>query len=103
MRYQILTAATAALMLSGASADAGAVERACLKSSRPAANPALCACIDATARSTLSFIEQNRAGLLIRRPDKADEMGRSKRPADRKFWKQYKAFAKTAGSRCARS
>jgi hypothetical protein len=102
MHIKLITAATAAIFaLSAMPATAGAVERACLKSSRPAANAPLCACIDAAARSTLSFAEQNRAGMLIRRPDLAERIQRSKRKNDRTFWAQYKLFAKTAGARCS--
>jgi hypothetical protein len=79
---------------------AGGVEKACLKSGRTAANARLCKCIDATARSTLGFSQQNTAARLILNPNKSQRVQTSTRKSEKKFWAAYKKFAKAAERRC---
>ena len=98
--YSLLLAAFVSASTFPVIAQAGSVERACLRSGRPAANPSLCACIDASARSTLSISEQQRAARLILSPELSERTLRSKRSGDRAFYKNYSNFAKTAESRC---
>jgi hypothetical protein len=79
---------------------AGGVEKACLKSGRSAANARLCICIDAVARSTLGFSQQNTAARLILSPNKAQRIKTSIRKSEKEFWAAYKNFAKAAERRC---
>jgi hypothetical protein len=95
-----LWAALAATLMA-APASAGPIERACLQSSRTAANGAVCACIQTVADQTLRGQDQRKAAKLITNPDAAHEVWLSKRPGDDAFWERYKNFGATAEAYCA--
>ena len=102
MTFRLFPAVIASILLFAGAANAGAVERACMKSGKQAANSSLCKCIDASARTTLSMSDQNLAGRLIRRPELVERIKDSDRPTNEKFWKEYMEFIKVAESRCSR-
>jgi len=104
MMKTILTgAAVAALLfpLSMSAADAGPIERACLRSDRDAANRTVCACIQQVADMTLRGGDQRRAAKFFADPEKAHETWMSKRESDDAFWERYKNFGATAEAYCA--
>ena len=83
------------------SASAGAVESACLRSDRAAANRAVCGCIQQVADMTLTGGDQRRAASLFRDPDQAQKVRMSKSNSDNAFWTRYKNFGDLAGAYCA--
>ncbi|MBK6468303.1 MAG: hypothetical protein IPL38_11460 [Rhodobacter sp.] len=103
MKKPILLAAMAAIVipLSSAPASAGAIETACLRSGREAANRALCGCIQQVADMTLRGSDQRRAAKFFRDPDLAHRVWISQSASDDAFWDRYKAFGTMAESRCA--
>ena len=91
----------AALLVAWPSASvAGPIERACLRSDRPAANRAVCDCIDRVADQILRTGDQRRAAKFFRDPDLAHRTWMSKQGADDVFWDRYKAFGAQAQATC---
>lgn len=96
-------AQVAALLVAAAlptTSHAGAVGRACISADRPAASQRLCSCIDRAATQTLSVVDQNRAGRLLRSPELAERTQQSSRKSDKEFWKNYIGFANAAERSC---
>ena len=98
MRLLIISAAFA--VLTGA-AHATAIERACLKSDRQAANRSLCGCIQDVANLTLSTADQRRAAAFFTNPNRAQEVRQSGARRDEQFWDRYRAFGDYAKSYCS--
>jgi hypothetical protein len=92
-------AAFSVLVLAGA-AHAGPVSGACNASSRSAATPSLCACIQRVADQTLRGTDQRRVATFFRDPDKAQVVRMSQRDADDAFWERYVAFGQRAEASC---
>lgn len=90
----------AALMTSASAGLAGPIERACLSSARPGANPALCSCIQQVADLTLARSDQRRAARFFRDPDMAQRVRQSSDRANSEFWKRYVTFGATAERYC---
>jgi len=82
-------------------ASAGPVEQACNRSSRDAANRALCNCIGQVADMALRGSDQRRAASFFKDPDRAQQVKMSQRDADDAFWDRYKVFGEQAEARCA--
>lgn len=103
MKTYLIGAVLAALALPAMSprAEAGPIERACLRSDRDAANRRLCACIQQAADMTLRNSDQRRAAAFFRDPDRAHDAWMSQRAADDAFWERYKNFGATAEAYCA--
>jgi hypothetical protein len=102
MNLTIRVAAAALLfpvMLS--SVQAGAIERACNKSDRDAANRSVCACIQQVADMSLSNSDQRRAAGFFNNPDKAQDVRLSDTTRDDEFWSRYTAFGEQAEAFCA--
>ncbi|MBJ3763385.1 hypothetical protein ILP92_11575 [Maribius pontilimi] len=92
----------AALVLCGAgTAQAGVIERACLKSDRQAANRSLCGCIQQVADVTLTRRDQKLAATFFREPHRAQEVRQSDNPRHETFWKKYRSFGSTAENYCS--
>jgi hypothetical protein len=87
------------LMLS--TVQAGAIERACNKSDRDAANRSVCACIQQVADMSLSNSDQRRAAGFFNNPDKAQDVRLSDTTRDDEFWARYTAFGEQAEAFCA--
>lgn len=100
MRIPLVAVALLALALPVAPAQAGPIENACLGSGRPAATRALCNCIDAVARQTLSWGEQRQAARFFSDPQRAQDVRMSKSDRDNAFWARYRAFVTAAEARC---
>lgn len=81
-------------------AAAGSIEKACLKSGRPAASRALCGCIQDAADLTLSRGDQAKAARFFRDPDAAMKVRQSSSSAEERFWERYRAFGETAVAFC---
>ena len=93
-----------AAMLLGASAvtaQAGVIDRACLKSDRSAANRQLCGCIQRVADQTLSRSDQRLAAKFFKDPQKAQDIRQSGSRSNSEFWEKYKAFGSTAEAYCS--
>lgn len=82
------------------SAGTGLIERACNRSDRRAANPALCACVQQAADVTLSSADQRLAVTFYNDPHKAQVIRQSDRTRDEAFWTRYKNYAETAEAYC---
>ena len=102
MRTVILRAGFAALsvMLMPAAAQAGPISSACNMSSRQAASPSLCSCIQHVADQTLRSADQRRVATFFRNPDKAQDVRMSQTRADDAFWERYSAFGQMAEATC---
>ncbi|QUS36843.1 hypothetical protein GR316_02200 [Falsirhodobacter algicola] len=92
--------ALAAATLMPAFAQAGPVEKACLRSDRGAGKSSLCACIQGAADATLTGRDQRRAANFFEDPDAAQQMRVSKGASDSAFWRRYQAFGQTAEAYC---
>lgn len=88
-------------LLGASAASAGVIERACLSANRPAANRALCGCIQDAANLTLSGSDQKMAAKFFKDPHKAQEIRQSDRSGHERFWQKYKAFGQTAEQFCS--
>ena len=72
-----LTLAALILATTGAVAQAGVIERACIKSDRRAASKTLCGCIQKAADVTLSNNDQRLAAKFFSEPHMAQEIRQS--------------------------
>ena len=88
------------LITFGGAAMAGPVSTACNASSRQAATPSLCSCIQRVADQTLRGGDQRRVASFFRDPDKAQLVRMSKKGADDAFWERYTAFGQAAEATC---
>lgn len=86
----------------GTPATAGAIENACLKSSRASGQRSLCGCIQSAANATLTASDQRLAASFFGNPDKAQRIRTSSRRSDEKFWERYRNFGQTASAYCSR-
>lgn len=102
-KKQTIRVAAAALLvpLMMTIAQADAIERACNRSDRDAANRAVCACIQQVADTSLSSADQRRAAGFFNNPDKAQDVRLSDTTRDDAFWERYMAFGQKAEAYCA--
>ncbi|RVT85580.1 hypothetical protein DXV76_07445 [Rhodobacteraceae bacterium CCMM004] len=91
---------SAVLVATAGVAQAGVIERACLKSDRKAANRALCGCIQQVADVTLDRRDQRLAAKFFRDPHQAQVIRQSDRRNHEIFWKKYRTFGRTAETYC---
>ncbi|MEL6518807.1 MAG: hypothetical protein AAFQ39_13905 [Pseudomonadota bacterium] len=91
--------AAAALILMPTVAQPGDIQRACLMSPRAASAP-VCACIQAAANQTLTARDQRLAASFFADPGLAQEVRRSDRRRDERFWDRYRSFGQTAERFC---
>ena len=99
MKNLLCAAAIAGISASGAAANQ--IEQACVRSDRPAANRALCGCIQDAANLTLSTGDQRRAAKFFKDPQKAQDERQASDGQREDFWDRYKRFGQTAGEFCA--
>ena len=99
MKSIIAAAVLAAIW--GGTANAGVIERACLKSDRSAASRSLCGCIQQVADLTLGWRDQRQAAKFFRDPDRAQKVRQSDRRSDSAFWQRYKQVGATAENYCS--
>ena len=103
MRRRLLAAAAAATLLTAlapATAQAGAVERACLASDRAQGNRALCSCIQQVADQSFGWWDQRKIAKFFRDPHRSQEMRTSSRGSHEVFWTKYRRFGEAAQSYC---
>ena len=100
MRAVLSAAALALAVAVPGAALAGPIESACNRSDRPAANRALCRCIDDVADRMLTRSEQRRAARFFRDPDEAQRVRASTSARDNEFWDRYRAFGAAAEAMC---
>ena len=98
MKRLVLTVCV--LVVTGSMAQAGLIERACLKADRPAANRNLCGCIQDVADATLTRRDQRLAAKFFKNPPMAQDIRQSDRPVHEAFWQKYKDFGQTAKTYC---
>ena len=97
MRYMAM--AVLAVCTAAGTAEAGAVERACLASDRPKTR-ALCGCIQQAADVTLNGRDQRMAARFFTDPHRAQVMRQSDRSHHEAFWQRYQQFGATAEAYC---
>lgn len=78
----------------------GPVGAACAESDRDAANPQLCACIQAVADTTLSNADQRRVATFFADPEEAQEIRASDTDFADAFWDRYLGFISASRSAC---
>lgn len=100
MRIQIV-AASAALILSVAAAEAGPISRACMASERNARSYALCGCLQQVANRTLDRGDQRLAAKIFRKPQLAQDIKMSNTASNEAFWRKYQTFGATATQTCS--
>ncbi|SLN67275.1 hypothetical protein AQS8620_03138 [Aquimixticola soesokkakensis] len=83
-----------------ATAEAGAIERACMSSGRSKASNALCGCIQRVADQHLTNSDQRMAAKFFRNPQKAQDIRQSDRSSHETFWRKYKVFGTAAQNSC---
>lgn len=86
--------------LSAGIAQAGPIERACLKADRKSASRPLCNCVQQVADLTLDNRDQRLAASFFKDPHRAQEIRQSDNSSHESFWKRYKAFGASAESYC---
>lgn len=96
-----LTAATAALLMMTATAQAGPISRACMASDNKARSTSVCGCIQQVANRTLDRSDQKLAAKIFRKPQMAQDIRMSDNRQHEVFWKKYKAFGTTASKTCS--
>lgn len=92
--------AAAALAVLGTTAQAGAIESACINSDRKVSR-ALCGCIQQVADITLTRSDQRLAAKFFKDPQKAQDMRQSSNSSNESFWLKYKNFGATAEAYCS--
>lgn len=101
MKKTLMIAAVALCTVGTAgSAEASAIERACLKSDRQQVSRSLCGCIQHVADVTLSRRDQRVAASFFRDPHRAQEIRQSGSARDSQFWTRYRAFGRSAQTYC---
>lgn len=76
------------------------IQKACLKSGRPAATRELCTCIQTVADSFFKAKDQRLAASFFSDPHKAQEIRQSDRRSHEIFWTRYKEFGAAAEQLC---
>jgi len=92
--------AAAALFIWTGSAQAQAIENACLRSDRETSSRALCGCIQQAANLTLTAKDQKLASAFYGDPQKAQDVRQSNRRSHERFWDRYKDYAEMALTYC---
>jgi len=92
----ILSVTTPAPVLAGL----GVIDRACRNSSRSAASPQLCRCIQKVANSSLNRSERRKVAKWFANPHQAQVVRQSDRRSDETLWIRYKAFGERAENTC---
>ena len=86
--------------VAGAAQARGVIETACLRSDRPAANRALCGCIQQVANAVLTSGDQRKGARFFSEPELSQDAKMSKGEADRQFWQKWENFAAGAVQHC---
>ncbi|MDD9923863.1 MAG: hypothetical protein OXQ92_16520 [Boseongicola sp.] len=82
------------------SAQASAIENACLSSERGSGQSILCGCIQDAADQTLTKGDQKLAATFFSNPQRAQDIRQSSRRHHERFWERYEAFGEVAQAFC---
>lgn len=94
--YSVLAAATFAVPTS---AQANAIERACVASDRDASR-AVCTCIGQAADSALTGRQIREGARWFDDPQRAQDTRQSDRERDEEMWSAWRTFSSLAQQRC---
>lgn len=83
-----------------ATAKAGPIEQACLRSDRQAVNLAACSCIQGVADFTLEARDQRKVAGFFKDPERAEKARAADSKSDEAFWTRYEAFGTQAELYC---
>jgi hypothetical protein len=78
----------------------GAIESACLRSDRPAANRVLCGCIQRVADAVLTSGDQRKGARFFADPELSQTAKMARGEADLRFWQKWEAFSDGAVKNC---
>ncbi len=95
-----LLLASIAIPVIPSTAEAGPLQRACLKSDRSAASRRMCRCMQHVADRELRQGDQRLAATFFDDPHRAQEIRQSDRLSHELFWKRYKDFSATFAASC---
>ncbi len=101
--YALLLGALSLPALATTATAGSAIASACMSSTRGAAAPSLCACIQTVADAVLSPAEQQRGAQIFLDPHKSQEIRASARtanPSDAVFWEKWRVFGDSAAQHC---
>lgn len=88
------------VLVSAGDARANPIERACVQSSRGAADPAMCGCIGSAARRTLTAAQMRIGARFFDNPDRAQEIRQSDRRQHAAMWQAWRHFGEVAERMC---
>lgn len=100
MKLVKLSIICVALAASVTPAVSGKIERACIKSDRPASR-STCSCIQDVADVKLSSNDQTAAAKFFKDPQRAQDTRQSDNRSTEAFWKRYKEFGQLAAKHCS--
>ena len=100
MKLVKLSIVCAVLAASVTPAVSGKIERACIKSDRPASR-STCSCIQDVADAKLSSGDQTMAAKFFTDPQRAQDTRQSDNRSAEAFWKRYKEFGQLAAKHCS--
>jgi hypothetical protein len=102
MLRSVLQGCIALLILVGgaATATAGPIEQACLRSDRQAVSLAACSCIQGVADFTLEARDQRKVAGFFKDPERAEKARAADGKSDEAFWARYEAFGSQAEIYC---
>ncbi len=96
-----LVLATSLVLTSAPIAQAGTLERACLKAGRDGASRVFCGCIDDIARPIFSRSEMRRIAKFFKEPHLSQELRQSSRRSDERLWGRYKLWGTAVENQCS--
>ena len=88
------------MVAGAATATAGPIEQACLRSDRQAVSLAACSCIQGVAEFTLKAPDQRKVAGFFKNPERAEKARAADRKSDEAFWDRYEAFGTQAELYC---
>lgn len=97
---RILIASLTVSIALTAPAFANPIERACLRSDRPAATRSLCACVGQAAERTLSRSEMRIGVRMMQDPEEAQRVQLSDTPRNEEIWRSWRNFGQMAEAMC---
>ena len=102
MKRLVLQGCAALLFLAAgaATAWAGPIEQACLRSDRQAVSLAACSCIQGVADFTLEARDQRKVAGFFKDPERAEKARAADGRADEAFWDRYESFSTQAELYC---
>lgn len=100
LRTTLVALTLTSSLLSAPALQAGTIENACRSSSRGAAQPTLCHCIQQVAETSLTRSEQRAVSKFFAEPHRAQEVRQSDKRSDTQLWQRYIQFGSEAERVC---